>query len=124
MIYGVGLAMAFVWSLALFPMLDTRSSVAIVLAYVSGLAIHAIMYGPQAAFIVEQFPTRARYAGASLAYTLAGIVGGGLAPLISAALYKKYATTGAVIAYLALALGISALALAAAKERAGEELGS
>ena len=39
-------------------------------AFVSGLCIHAFMYGPQAAFIAEQFPTRVRYAGASLAYTL------------------------------------------------------
>jgi len=123
-VYAAGIGIAFVWSLALFPMLDTRSIAVIGLAYVSGLTIHAIMYGPQAAFIVEQFPPRARYAGASLAYTLAGVVGGGLAPLISAALYKKYATTGAVIAYLAVALSISALALALAKERTGQELGS
>jgi MFS family permease len=121
--YAAGLAIALVWSLALFPMLDTKSMTVIVLAYVSGLTIHAMMYGPQAAFIVEQFPPRARYAGASLAYTLAGIVGGGLAPLISAALYKKYATTTAVIAYLAVALSISALALAAAKDRSGQEPG-
>jgi len=121
--YGAGLAIALVWSLTLFPLLDTKSIAMIVLAYVSGLTIHAVMYGPQAAFIVEQFPPRARYAGASLAYTLAGIVGGGLAPLISTALYKKYATTTAVIAYLAVALSISALALAAAKEASGQELG-
>jgi hypothetical protein len=80
------------------------------------------MYGPQAAFIVEQFPTRARYAGASLAYTLAGVVGGGLAPLISAALYRKYATATAVVVYLAIALAISAVALAFAREHAGDEL--
>jgi MFS family permease len=123
-LYGIGLVIALLWSLTLFPMLDTRSTAIIVLAYVSGLTIHAVMYGPQAAFIVEQFPTRARYAGASLAYTLAGIVGGGLAPLISTALYGKFATTSAVIVYLAVALGISALALALAKERAGQELSS
>ena len=121
-VYGAGLAIALVWSLALFPMLDTRSTAVIMLAYVSGLTIHSIMYGPQAAFIVEQFPTRARYAGASLAYTLAGIVGGGLAPLICSALYRKYATTTSILVYLAIALGISALALAFARERVGEEL--
>ena len=121
-VYGAGVAIALAWSLALFPMLDTRSTAVIMLAYASGLAIHSIMYGPQAAFIVEQFPTRARYAGASLAYTLAGIVGGGLAPLISSALYKKYATTTAILVYLATALGISALALAFSRERAGDEL--
>ena len=52
------------------------------MAVVIGLLIHAAMYGPQAAFITEQFPTRVRYAGSSLAYTLAGIIGGGFAPLI------------------------------------------
>jgi len=37
-----------------------------------------MMYGPQAAFITEQFPSRVRYAGSSLAYTLAGVVCRGL----------------------------------------------
>ena len=40
---------------------------------VVGLAFHAFMYGPQAAFITEQFDLRLRYAGSSLAYTLAGL---------------------------------------------------
>jgi len=30
------------------------------------------MYGPQAAFVAEQFTPRLRYTGSSLAYTLAG----------------------------------------------------
>jgi hypothetical protein len=34
------------------------------------------MFGPQAAFITEQFPTRVRYTGASLAVTLAGLLSG------------------------------------------------
>jgi MFS family permease len=45
------------------------------------------MYGPQAAFITEQFPARLRYAGSSLAYTLAGVIGGAVAPIIFTALY-------------------------------------
>ena len=50
--------------------------------------MHAIMYGPQAAFIAEQFPTRVRYAGASLAYTFAGMFAGGIAPMVFTALYR------------------------------------
>ena len=52
------------------------------MAFASGLSIHAFMYGPQGAFIAEQFPARVRYVGASVAYTFAGVFAGGLAPLI------------------------------------------
>ena len=62
------------------------------------------MYGPQAAFIAEQFPTRVRYAGSSLAYTFAGIVGGGIAPLVFGALLKWKQTTLWLSIYAALAL--------------------
>ena len=61
-----------------------------ILAVIIGLICHAAMFGPQAAFVTEQFPTRVRYAGSSLAYTLAGIVGGGFAPLIIASLFRAY----------------------------------
>jgi uncharacterized membrane protein YeaQ/YmgE (transglycosylase-associated protein family) len=81
-----------------------------------------MMYGPQAAFIAEQFPTRVRYAGASLAYTLAGIVGGGVAPLMFATLQKSFGTTHALSAYLAVALLITGIVLLIARERAGESL--
>jgi MFS family permease len=38
------------------------------------------MYGPQAAFVTEQFSPRLRYTGSSLAYTIAGVFGGAVAP--------------------------------------------
>jgi uncharacterized membrane protein YeaQ/YmgE (transglycosylase-associated protein family) len=81
-----------------------------------------MMYGPQAAFIAEQFPTRVRYAGSSLAYTLAGIVGGGIAPLMFATLQKTYGTTHALSAYLASALLVTGIVLMIARERAGAAL--
>ncbi len=80
------------------------------------------MYGPQAAFITEQFPTRVRYAGSSLAYTLAGIIGGGFAPLIITSLFKSYDSTLAISAYVALALLITLWAVWAARETAHKPL--
>ena len=68
----------------------------IAFAIAAALIVHAMMYGPQAAFIAEQFPTRACAVGSSLAYTLAGIVGGGIAPLMFATLQKTYGTTHAL----------------------------
>ena len=120
--YGVGVVCALGLAFAFFPLLDTGSPVAIALAISAALIVHAMMYGPQAAFIAEQFPTRVRYAGASLAYTLAGIVGGGIAPLMFATLQKTFGTTHALSAYLAVALLITGIVLLIARERAGESL--
>ena len=76
-----------------------RQFVLIVLAAVVALIFHAAMYGPQAAFIAEMFPTKVRYTGASMGYQLAGIVGGALAPIISFALLGRFDTSIAVSVY-------------------------
>jgi MFS family permease len=111
-----------VWAYVFFVLLDSAQPMQIVIAVVVGLVIHAIMYGPQAAFVTEQFPTRVRYAGSSLAYTLAGIVGGGFAPLIIVTLFKHYQTTAAVSLYVCAALVLTLLALFFARETARRPL--
>jgi MFS family permease len=121
-VYGAGVVCALVVAFVFFPLLGTGSPVAITVAIAAALVVHAMMYGPQAAFIAEQFPTRVRYAGSSLAYTLAGIVGGGIAPVMFATLQKVYGTTLALSTYLAIALLISGAVLLAARERAGVQL--
>jgi metabolite-proton symporter len=78
-VYLAGALGAAVWVFVFFPLLDTRSAFLIVVAAVGGLLFHAAMYGPQAAFISELFPTRVRYSGASVGYQLAGVLGGALA---------------------------------------------
>ena len=114
-VYGVGAALGVIWTFAFFPLLNTQSALPIVCALVGALIIHAMMYGPQAAFIAEQFPTRVRYTGSSLAYTLAGIVGGGVAPAMFATLMKLYKTTTVVAAYTVVALLITGAVLLAAR---------
>jgi MFS family permease len=114
--YGIGLALAFLWVIALFPLLETRAAAVIVPTVAAGLVVHAIMYGPQAALITEQFPARVRYAGSSLAYTLAGVVGGGIAPVAFTALLRTRFTPGIVI-YVSVALAVTAVALLAARPR-------
>jgi MFS family permease len=107
---------------AFFPLLHTKEPILIVLAVTVALTLHAMMYGPQAAFIAEQFPTRVRYAGASLAYTLAGIVGGGIAPMVSTALLQSFGTPIAVSSYAAIASLVTCLILFSVRERAREQL--
>lgn len=115
-VYAAGILGALVWGFACFPLLDSGSSVLIGLAVATGFLAHAAMYGPQAAFIAEQFPTRVRYAGSTLAYTLVGILGGGLAPLAFTVLLRDSGSTAAISAYLAFTLAVSGLALLAARE--------
>ncbi|EFE96137.1 MFS transporter [Serratia odorifera] len=121
-VYIGGALAAMVWAFVFFVLLDSTQPVLICLAVVVGLLIHAAMYGPQAAFVTEQFPTRVRYAGSSLAYTLAGIVGGGFAPLIIASLFKSYDSTLAVSLYVVFALLITLWAVLAARETAHKPL--
>ena len=62
------------------------------------------MCGPQAAFMTEQFPTRVRCAGSSLAYTLAGVASDAFAPLIIVSLFKAPQTSAAISLYVCVAL--------------------
>jgi len=117
-VYITGALLAVVWSFLFFVLLDSSHPVLIVLAVIGGLLIHAMMYGPQAAFVTEQFPGHVRYAGSSLAYTLAGIVGGGFAPLIITTLFKETGSTLWVSLYVSFALAITLFALWKAKETA------
>ena len=114
-IYLLGVGIAAAWLCLLFPMLDSKSGFAIVIAFASGLAIHAFMYGPQGAFIAEQFPARVRYAGASVAYTVAGVFAGGLAPLAFTKIYQATRETKLIVVYAVIALLITVWALVSKK---------
>ena len=116
---GLGLA---AWCFLLFPLLGSGDNASIVLALVVGLVLHGAMYGPQAAFITELFPTRIRYSGVSLAYQLTSIVAGSLAPIIALWLYKEYGSATPVAIYVGTACAISGLSALLAKETKGVEL--
>ncbi len=118
---GLGLA---AWSFMLFELLGSGDNASIFLALVVGLVLHGAMYGPQAAFITELFPTRIRYSGVSLAYQLTSIVAGSLAPIIALALYQRYDSATPVAIYVGVACAISGLSALFAKETRGVELES
>jgi hypothetical protein len=107
-----------------FVLLDTGSFPVIVLAAVVALAIHAAMYGPQASFIAEMFPTAVRYSGASMGYQLAGVIGGAVAPIIATALLDRYDTSIMVSIYTAAVLLVTILCVAIARETAKADIDS
>jgi metabolite-proton symporter len=115
-VYLAGAFGAAVWVFAFFALLDTGQFWLIVLATVVALVLHAAMYGPQAAFISEMFPTKVRYTGASMGYQLAGIIGGALAPIISVALLDRYGTSIAVSLYAVAMLIVTIICVFLAPE--------
>jgi MFS family permease len=117
-LYVVGALVMAVYGFVYFGLLDSGKGALVILAIVLSLVAHDIMYGPQAAFIAECFPTRLRYSGASLGYQLASIIAGGPAPLIAAALFQRFHTGTAIAVYIALAGVISAIAAAYLGRRA------
>lgn len=121
-VYGVGAVASIFGSFILFGLLDTKSPAIIIASISIGMIFQAAMFGPQGAFVTEQFPTRVRYTGSSLAYTFGGVLGGGFAPLMFATLLRVYPDTYAIPMYVTGALIITVVALLAATEKAGREI--
>ncbi len=121
-VYLFGAVGAAIWVFVFFALLDTRNFALIVLAAVISLLFHAAMYGPQASFIAEMFPTKIRYSGASMGYQLAGIFGGALAPIISVGLLDRYDTSLVVSLYVLAVLALTTFCVVVSAETSGTEL--
>jgi MFS family permease len=108
--YLAGALGVLVFAFPYFGLLNTKESGLVVLAVVLSIIVHDMMYGPQAAFIAESFPTRLRYSGASLGYQLASIVAGGPAPLIAAWLLHTFNSGYAISLYMAVMAVLTSIA--------------
>ncbi|WP_060722198.1 MFS transporter [Pseudonocardia sp. EC080625-04] len=98
---------------AAFPIIDIGTAWSFGLGLSLVLGVVGIAYGPIGAQLPELFPTRYRYTGAGIAYNLAGVLGGGVVPLISAALVPVYGSLaiGLLLAGVSLASLLCTLAL-------------
>ncbi|GGS52722.1 MFS transporter [Streptomyces griseoviridis] len=116
LVYGVSAIGAGVWPFVFFPMVGGGSWPLLALGVVVALVLHSLMYGPQAAFIAEQFSPRLRYTGSSLAYTLAGVIGGAVAPLLFTALLGAYGSWVPLALYIALTAVVTVVGLALGRD--------
>jgi metabolite-proton symporter len=119
-VYAFGAFGMMLWAFAFFRLLDTADPVMITVACVGALIFHGAMYGPQAAFLAEMFPTRFRYSGVSLSYQVTSIFAGSLAPLIAAALLAATGSGTPVAIYVAAASLVTGIAALAARETRGK----
>jgi metabolite-proton symporter len=111
-------------ALALFPILDLGTPVAFALGMCLPLAVVGFGYGPAGALLPEIFATSYRYTGAGIAYNLAGVLGGGLTPVVGAALAGAFGGTaiGLYLAAIGLVSLLSMLALPESKDNSLSEM--
>ncbi|MEU0394619.1 MFS transporter [Streptomyces sp. NPDC006208] len=121
LVYGVSAAAAGVWPFVFFPMTRGGNWTLLALGVVVALVLHSFMYGPQAAFIAEQFDPRLRSTGSSLAYTLAGLIGGAIAPLMFTALLDAYASWIPLALYIVVAAAVTITGLLLGRNAPEEE---
>ncbi|MFD7776511.1 MFS transporter [Streptomyces sp. NPDC059753] len=81
MIWSTWAAVA--WALALFPILDLGSRTVFAIGLPVTMFLSGLGRGPQGAFLSELFHTRYRYTAVGLCYALAGMIGGGVPPLVA-----------------------------------------
>jgi Na+/melibiose symporter-like transporter len=120
-VYFVGAFLTMIWAPIFLWLLDSGSRTHLFLAVGVGLALHAVMYGPQAAFIAEMFSAEVRYIGASFGYHLPGIFGGALASLFLADKLMSWHGSSAVSVYMIAMLGVTMIGVV--KGRPSDDIG-
>ncbi|WP_417218460.1 MFS transporter [Arthrobacter sp.] len=121
LLYAAGAVAAVVWTFVFFAVLKGESEAMLIVGIVLGLLCHSFMYGPQAAYVVEQFSPRLRSTGSSLAYTLAGVIGGAIAPLMFTVLLDAFGSWIPVALYLTLACALTLVGLALGRDSNTDE---
>lgn len=109
-LYFAGLLLLCAFVYPFFAMLGTREPLLVWWAMVLAVGVvFPILYAPESLLFARQFPAEIRYSGISLSVQLAGVLGGGFAPMIATSLLA--AADGSpryVIAYL-IGMGLVAL---------------
>jgi hypothetical protein len=79
----IGCSVAIPTGLLLAPLLSSGSLAAIWLFLSFALFVMGLVYGPLGAWMPSLFPAHVRYTGVSVAFTVGGILGGGIAPIVA-----------------------------------------
>lgn len=89
-LYLIGLSLLALYVWPFFTLLGTRDLTSVWIALVLAIGIiFPLMYAPESVLFSRQFPAAVRYSGISLGVQFAGVLGGGLAPMIATALLAQ-----------------------------------
>ncbi|UBU10504.1 MFS transporter [Nonomuraea gerenzanensis] len=117
-----GTVAAIAWGLVMFPLMETRSVFLVGLALAGALALMGLIFGPMGAYLPELFRTEYRYSGASVAYSLGGVLGGAVPPLVATSMQAGGLGVMAIGAYVSAMALLSLLCLLALPETGDRSL--
>ena len=89
-VYGSGAVLMAIMAFPAFALLNSGAAFLIVVGVIVLAIPHSMQYGPQAAYIAENFPTNLAYGGSGLGYQAASLIAGGPAPLIATWVLHTY----------------------------------
>ena len=116
-----------IWSFTLFPVMNMGvtdgqgTMTSFVLGVTGTLLVAGLSFGAAGSFLPELFQTEYRYTGAGMAYSLAGVLGGAVPPLVATSLLGTHGP-GAVALMLAGISLASVLVLLSLRETRGTAL--
>jgi MHS family shikimate/dehydroshikimate transporter-like MFS transporter len=124
-IYLVGTAFGILLAFPIFWLFETRDTTVVTWAIVVGICLcQGVIFALHASFMPELFGTDARYSGVSLGFQLGAAIGGGLTPVIAAAVVARTGATWPVSLML-VALGIlTIIAVLSTRETAARPMRS
>ncbi len=82
----IGLALHVVAAAPMFLLLDLGTPLALILSMSLGMFVSTIAYAPVGTLVAGWFPAPVRQSGVSLSYQVAGVLGGGVVPVLAQAL--------------------------------------
>jgi MFS family permease len=115
-VYATGAVLMGVIAFPAFLLLNTKGAALIIIGIVLFAVAHALQYGPQAAYITENFPTGLAYGGSGIGYQSASLIAGGPAPLLATWMLPNFGWQAISVYVIACAV-ITLVAVAFLQER-------
>lgn len=105
-IFYLGLVITVLSSFPLFWLIETGSFLAMTLGMSAVMFGSGFSFATLSAMVAQWFPARVRYSGISLGYQLAGVVGGGLTPVIATSLYASFGRSYVPVALFLIVMSV------------------
>jgi MHS family shikimate/dehydroshikimate transporter-like MFS transporter len=123
-IYLFGTIFGILYAFPLFWLLETRNPTLVLLGIVIGISIcQGVVFALHASFMPELFGTKVRYSGISLGFQIGAAIGGGLTPLVAAAVVGWSGGATWPISIFLILLGlVTTLAVISTRETSGKSI--
>lgn len=123
-LYLFGTFFGAVFAFPLFWMLETRNPALVLTAIVVGISMcQGVVFALHASFMPELFGTKVRYSGISLGFQIGAAIGGGLTPLLAAAVAGwSHGATWPISVFMIFLSIITTFSVLKSRERSGQSI--